>query len=215
MDSNKKTKQEIIDSKINDIIQNKPNELRRLMSFLEAEGSLFGVLRIQKGRSFFYRFTLSANIANMDKPTIIAFRYLLGCGTIRQQIRQKVIWYWEIASIEEIHNFFIPLIKKLPWQTEKLKHDFELFVKINELLNSDLIKDIPFLLNVLALRNRFKSRRSNGPGTNDKKTFEKLLTFLEKQCEESSSKELIFNIQVLKDAIQTLNTQNKTVWGEL
>ncbi len=118
MDSNEKMQRE----KIDDIVQNKSDKLKRLMGFLEAEGSLFANLRIQKGRSFCYRFTLSANIANMDKQSIVEFRDLLGCGTIREQIRQEVIWYWEIASNEDIHNLFIPLMKKLPWQTEKLRH---------------------------------------------------------------------------------------------
>jgi len=68
------------------------------------------------------------------------------------------------------------------------------------------------LLKVLPLRNRFKSRRKRGPGTNDKANFEKLLTLLEKQHEEQHDAELLFNIQVLKKAIQTLNDQNKTVW---
>jgi hypothetical protein len=94
------------------------------MSYLEAEGSLFAVLRTQEGRSFGYRLTLSANIANMDRPTIEKFRNLVGCGTIRQQIRQNsIVWYWEIASQEEIHNVFIPLMQQIPFQTQKLLTD--------------------------------------------------------------------------------------------
>lgn len=198
--------------KITDIKTNKPDKFKRLMSFLEAEGSLFAILRVQRGRKFGYRLTLSANIANMDKQTIEEFKDLVGCGTIRKQPRQQTIWYWEISSQEEIHNVFIPLMQQLPFQTHKLLHDFPLFVQCNEILTSTGSKDINVLLKVLSLRNRFISRRTRG--ANDKASFEKIISILESECTGSKANDpvLLDNIAKLKEAIQILNTKNTTLW---
>jgi len=198
--------------KIISLKTNHPEKLQRLMSFLEAEGSLFVILRVQRGRSFGYRLTLSANIANMDKQTIEEFRNLVGCGTLRKQLRQQTIWYWEIASQEEIHNVFIPLMKQLPFQTHKLLHDFPLFEECDKILTSDGPKDINVLLKVLSLRNRFMSRRTKG--ANDKASFEKILEILYSQCTGSRATDsvLLENIEKLKEAIKTLNDKNTTLW---
>jgi len=172
--------------KIKDIVTNEPEKLKRLMSYLEAEGSLFAVLRAQSSRSFGYRLTLSANITNMDRGTIEEFRDLVGCGTIRPQRRNSIIWYWEISSQEEIHNVFIPLMQQLPFKTQKLLHDFPLFVQCDKILTSTGPKNIDVLLKVLSLRNRFISRRTRT--VDDKASFEKILTILEKQYNVFSSK---------------------------
>lgn len=194
------------------------DRLARLVSYLEAEGSIFLILRSTKERRFGYRLNLSLNIANASESTIRGFgTFTAGacgtnCGTIRSTRRPNfTIFYWEVASQEQITSILIPVFQATNFQTEKLQHDFPLFVECSRLLNESTSFDIALLLKIIKIRNQFLARTV--VNINDVEDFNKILTLLVEKNNAQPATDLAENIELLRKAIQFLNQNNSKIWS--
>lgn len=105
-----------------------------LTGFVDGEGSFNVSLRKRDDHQIGWQVVLTFNVAQRDKTLPILLKKHLGCG--RLQARKDGVWYYVVSDYKMINDKVIPFFKKFKFVSTKSKHNFYLFKKISEIVNS-------------------------------------------------------------------------------